>query len=78
MQLEYGNGLNAYGGNIMRNSVPHYDVVIVGASVGGSAAAILFAQQGLRVALIERNIQKSVYPLHPAKRAADHSTYGPG
>lgn len=63
MPLEYGNSLNAYGGNIMRNSVPHYDVVIVGASVGGSAAAILFAQQGLRVALIERSKDIDAYKI---------------
>ena len=32
-----------------------YDVIIVGASVAGNTAAILFAREGLRVALIERN-----------------------
>ena len=32
-----------------------YDVAIVGASIGGCSSAILYAQKGLRVALIERN-----------------------
>lgn len=32
-----------------------YDVAIVGASIAGCSAAILYAQKGLRVALIERN-----------------------
>lgn len=61
MKLEYGNSLTAYEGSIMKNSVPHYDVVVVGASVGGSTAAILFAQQGLRVALIERSKDIDAY-----------------
>ena len=61
MQLEYGKGLTADEGNSMRSSVPHYDVVVVGASVAGSAAAILFAQQGLRVALIERSQDIDAY-----------------
>lgn len=38
-----------------------YDVAIVGASIGGCAAAILFARQGLRVALIERNSDLKAY-----------------
>jgi flavin-dependent dehydrogenase len=45
----------------MGSSAPHYDVVVVGASVAGSAAAILFAQQGLRVALIERSKDIDAY-----------------
>lgn len=45
----------------MRNSISHYDVVIVGASIGGSSAAILFARQGLRVALIERHKDINAY-----------------
>lgn len=61
MQPEYSRSTYAYGGNIMRSSVPHYDVVIVGASVGGSTAAILFAQQGLHVALIERSKDIDAY-----------------
>jgi 2-polyprenyl-6-methoxyphenol hydroxylase-like FAD-dependent oxidoreductase len=36
------------------NAVKH-DVLIVGASLAGCTAAILFAQRGLKVALIERN-----------------------
>lgn len=61
MQLEDSIGIKTYGGDIMRNSVPHYDVVVVGASIGGTAAAMLFAQQGLRVALIERNKDLDAY-----------------
>lgn len=38
-----------------------YDVAIIGASIGGCATAILFAQQGLRVALIERNSDINAY-----------------
>ena len=45
----------------MRNSITHYDVVIVGASVGGATAAILFARQGLRVALVERHKDMNAY-----------------
>lgn len=45
----------------MKNSSTHYDVVIIGASVGGSTAAILFARQGLRVALIERHKDINAY-----------------
>jgi 2-polyprenyl-6-methoxyphenol hydroxylase-like FAD-dependent oxidoreductase len=41
----------------------NYDVAIVGASIGGSSAAILFAQQGLRVALIERNKDINAYKI---------------
>ena len=61
MQFEYDKDLNAYEGRMMKSSVPYYDVVVVGASVGGSAAAILFAQQGLRVALIERSKDIDAY-----------------
>lgn len=45
----------------MRNPITHYDIVIVGASIGGSTAAILFARQGLRVALIERSKDINAY-----------------
>ncbi|MEM7114431.1 MAG: NAD(P)/FAD-dependent oxidoreductase [Chloroflexota bacterium] len=38
-----------------------YDVIVIGASVGGNSAAILYAQQGLRVALIERNKDIDAY-----------------
>ncbi len=38
-----------------------YDVAIVGASVAGATAAILFAQRGLRVALIERRLELNAY-----------------
>lgn len=39
----------------MTQAVSNYDVVVVGASVAGCTAAILFARQGLTVALVERN-----------------------
>jgi 2-polyprenyl-6-methoxyphenol hydroxylase-like FAD-dependent oxidoreductase len=45
----------------VKNSITHYDVIIVGASVGGSTAAILFARQGLRVALVERHKDINAY-----------------
>jgi len=45
----------------MKNSITHYDVIIVGASIGGCTAAILFARQGLRVALIERHKDLDAY-----------------
>ena len=32
-----------------------YDVVVVGASVGGCTAAILYARHGLNVALVEKS-----------------------
>lgn len=44
-----------------------YDVVIVGASVAGTAAAVFFARSGLRVALIERNREMKAY-----KKACTH------
>jgi len=44
-----------------------YDVIIVGASVAGSTAAILFAREGLRVALIERDRDIEAY-----KKACTH------
>jgi 2-polyprenyl-6-methoxyphenol hydroxylase-like FAD-dependent oxidoreductase len=61
MQPEHDKNLYAYGKQMMKSAVPHYDVVVVGASVGGSTAAILFAQEGLRVALIERNTDIDAY-----------------
>ncbi len=36
-------------------NVPEYDVAIVGASIAGCTAAIFFARNGARVALIERD-----------------------
>jgi len=44
-----------------------YDVIIVGASVAGNAAAIFFANEGLRVAVIERNHDIDAY-----KKACTH------
>lgn len=56
----------------MTNDAPtkrrEYDVVVVGAGIGGSAAAIQFGRAGLRVALVER----SPDPAH-FKRACTHS-----
>jgi flavin-dependent dehydrogenase len=45
----------------MKQSSAQYDVAIVGASIAGSTAAILYAQRGLRVALIERNPDIDAY-----------------
>ena len=45
----------------MSNSKREYDVAIVGASIGGCTTAILFARQGLRVALIERHKDIDAY-----------------
>ena len=39
----------------------HYDVAIVGASIGGCTAAMFFARRGLRVALIERKVDPHAY-----------------
>ncbi|MEM7110966.1 MAG: NAD(P)/FAD-dependent oxidoreductase [Chloroflexota bacterium] len=38
-----------------------YDVIVIGASVGGCSTAILYAQRGLRVALVEKNRQIDAY-----------------
>src|SRR4051794_35031658 len=38
-----------------------HDVVVVGASVAGSATATLFARAGARVALVERNPDPDAY-----------------
>ncbi|MEX0173296.1 NAD(P)/FAD-dependent oxidoreductase [Streptomyces sp. LMG1-1-1.1] len=43
------------------SAVPHYDVVIAGASLAGSAAAILLARRGARVALLERRSDPETY-----------------
>jgi flavin-dependent dehydrogenase len=40
---------------------PAYDVAIVGASIAGCTAAMLYARQGLRVALIERHADVDTY-----------------
>src|SRR5262245_2494611 len=45
----------------------HYDVVVVGASVGGCTAATLYARHGLRVALLEQTSDPSHY-----KKACTH------
>jgi flavin-dependent dehydrogenase len=45
----------------MKQSITHYDVIIVGASVGGCTAAIQFARQGLRVALLEHRKDINAY-----------------
>src|SRR6185436_1747384 len=39
----------------MTNNETNYDVAIVGASIAGCTAAMLFGQAGLRVALLERS-----------------------
>lgn len=45
----------------MKQSSMSYDVIIIGASAGGCTAAILFARQGLRVALLERHQNIDAY-----------------
>ncbi len=45
----------------MKQSITSYDIIIVGASVGGCTAAILFARQGFRVALLERHKDINAY-----------------
>ncbi len=40
---------------------PQYNVAIVGASIAGCTAAILFARNGARVALIEREGDPAAY-----------------
>jgi menaquinone-9 beta-reductase len=45
----------------MGASNPRYEVAIIGASIAGCSAALLFARQGLRVALIERNSNLNAY-----------------
>ena len=47
------------GGGMARN-VDH-DVVIVGASIAGCTAAVLFARAGLKVALVERKRDLNAY-----------------
>jgi flavin-dependent dehydrogenase len=55
---------------------PQYDVAIVGASIAGCTAAILFARNGARVALIERDPDPAAYKksarisFHPDYQAA--------
>ncbi|MBD0746662.1 FAD-dependent monooxygenase [Streptomyces sp. CBMA152] len=43
------------------NAGHDYDVVISGASIAGSAAAILLARRGVRVALLERRSDPGAY-----------------
>jgi flavin-dependent dehydrogenase len=45
----------------MRGAREKYDVVIVGAGIAGCTAARLYAQQGLRVALVDRRTQVGDY-----------------
>ncbi len=45
----------------MNQSITSYDIIIVGASVGGCTAAILFARQGFRVALLELHQDINAY-----------------
>lgn len=45
----------------MNHSITSYDIIIVGASVGGCTAAMLFARQGLRVALLEHQRDINAY-----------------
>lgn len=43
------------------NAEREYDVAVVGASVAGCAAAVLFARRGLKVALVERHPDPDAY-----------------
>jgi 2-polyprenyl-6-methoxyphenol hydroxylase-like FAD-dependent oxidoreductase len=43
------------------HTLPDFDVAIVGASIAGCTAAILFARHGLKVALIETRLNKDAY-----------------
>src|SRR5690242_16874665 len=45
----------------MPSAERQYDVAIVGASIAGATAAILFSRLGLRIALIERNPELNAY-----------------
>jgi menaquinone-9 beta-reductase len=47
--------------NAMKQSITRYDVIIVGASASGCTAAMLFARQGLRVALLEHRKDIKAY-----------------
>ncbi len=40
--------------NVMNKLIESYDVVVVGAGMTGAAAALGFAQEGMRVALLEK------------------------
>jgi 2-polyprenyl-6-methoxyphenol hydroxylase-like FAD-dependent oxidoreductase len=64
--MVYGSGLQSAvfirnGEAITRLELPMHDVVIVGASIAGCTAAILFAGQGLNVALLERETDTAAY-----------------
>src|SRR4051794_6141152 len=50
----------------------HFDVAVVGASIGGCTAARLFAQTGAKVALIERRSDPAAY-----KVACTHAVLSP-
>jgi hypothetical protein len=43
----------------LRTMEKHYDIIVVGAGVAGSAAATTFARQGHRVLLLERSLKQS-------------------
>jgi flavin-dependent dehydrogenase/fatty acid desaturase len=60
LREESGRGTAARRGN-PAPSAHGYDVIVVGASVGGSAAAALFGRRGLRVALVERRARPDAY-----------------
>jgi hypothetical protein len=55
---------------------PQYDVAIVGASIAGCTAAILFTRNGARVALIERDpdppLIKNLHAFHSSRRHPDY------
>ncbi|WP_443065393.1 FAD-dependent monooxygenase [Streptomyces sp. NBC_00536] len=53
-----------------------YDVVISGASLAGSAAAILLARRGVRVALLERRSDPAAYKVLCTHSTRHLGTYG--
>ncbi|MFE5715078.1 NAD(P)/FAD-dependent oxidoreductase [Streptomyces sp. NPDC056501] len=51
----------AHDAAVREDAAPDYDVVISGAGLAGSAAAILLARRGVRVALLERRSDPAAY-----------------
>ncbi|MFI9003949.1 NAD(P)/FAD-dependent oxidoreductase [Streptomyces sp. NPDC053541] len=60
-EVRAGEGGQGSGGEGAEARVSSYDVVISGASLAGSAAAVLLARQGARVALLERRSDPEAY-----------------
>ena len=56
----------------------NFDVIVVGASLAGCTAAHLYAQQGLRVALVEQQREAGAFKHPCTDRAADVLGSGQG